>query len=304
MVTIAASIVRQLWRAGISSPFAGDRSAESRRATTPGGRDARGVVGERRAGNRARGRRFWALSLAVAIAQIALSAPAGADIESALARRAQSASVYAAYAFPPPEVLLGADVAVHYEDALAKGGCIWAETLLELAFGEANPGAAPVLSDTGFAAWFEYVLPKHYPRLSFCMVMEDIASNQAVIDAGSFPDQPLRQRYLDEDPDFNRDSPVFTLTSSYLGLIYLAEEDYAPAQAELVRLSEAGRNIRLTPAYAWFLIERAKAQGFDAPDLATLAAAASARLSQEAREALSPMIEAATWPRGWPMVRD
>ena len=294
MVTIAASIVRQLWRARISS--------------RPGGVcTAGGSGGTPMSASLQHALAAGLIALTTfTISPIAAAQAAAPSVEGLLEWHADFVDIYREYTFPPPEQLIEPDRLTAFRGLIAKGDCFMAQLELANGFAHAYPQAPHPMKGDGDLAWREYVVPTHYPDIAFCVAKERVTRFQAEIEAKGLKVPPLPQHSSRDD----RSNEEIEFTSArrrdmaIVRLIFIAENDHAPAQAELVRLSEAGRNIRLTPAYAYFLIERAKAQGFDAPDLATLAAAAAARLSQEAREALSPMIEAGTWPRGWPMVRD
>ncbi len=87
-------------------------------------------------------------------------------------------------------------------------------------------------------------------------------------------------------------------------LIVLAIEDYAPAQIMLARLSSEERHLRLTPAYAYYLLSRAKMNQSDDADLAPLYADAKAALSDKGRVALDLIINSGDWPPDWPLVID
>ncbi len=162
---------------------------------------------------------------------------------------------------------------------------------------------SPFNSLDGAKAWYGYVLPQYYPDLQFCLMAKQMEKVEKKFRASGEAQSFLRQR---RDP--GRD-PIVGLAqrevfSTIFDLIILAIEDYPPAQLMLVKLSRQKRHLRLTPAYEYFLLARAKINMHTDPDLKALYETAKADLSEKARAALDPLIKSGEWPQDWPLVRD
>jgi len=158
-------------------------------------------------------------------------------------------------------------------------------------------------------AWRGYALPRHYPKLMFCLAIQRLKKVEAIWRANGSPQWFLMQTY---NPKRRKTTDSFADDTLYKydlfrrigNLIILAIEDYAPAQVMLAKLSSEERHLRLTPAFAYFLTSRATINKLDDPDLAPLHKAARQALSEKARAALDPLIKSGEWPQDWPLVRD
>ena len=204
--------------------------------------------------------------------------------------------------FPPIEQVLTDQHRDDYVMHRDLGHCGYASFLLYDSYFSRLPGVEKKRKITRWD-WALVVQPRHYPELGFCEATETITSNLTKIREAKLEPRPLRQRGIWTDLQVPRD-PRDRVTIHLIDMIALALEDFVPAQVKLAELSEDGTIIRLTPAFAYVMLSRAKASGHRHERLGALLADATAALSDKGRRALRPLIDGGEWPRDWPIVRD
>lgn len=204
--------------------------------------------------------------------------------------------------FPPLDVVLVDAHRAEYDKRRELGHCGYASFLLLDSFLSRRPGIEEKRKITR-RTWRLIVQPRHYPELAHCEAMELISNHRAKINEAGLESKPLRQRGFWSEQKKGGDPRIGILTHLQV-LIALALENYPPAQVSLAELSAEAVLIRLTPAFAYVMLTRAKAAGHDDPKLEGLLADATAALGETARQALAPIVASDDWPREWPIVRD
>ncbi len=228
-----------------------------------------------------------------------LSAQAG-SVQSILEYQARFQSVYQGFVFPSPEKIFDSAYSLSrfYRD-VKKGQCGTSLVELSMMFHEKYPEMPDPteFKGGGFGAWYYIIKPRDYPELLFCETMQDLNKVQQKIKeqgiTGTLRFQQFRQP---KDPDIELLSPLNSRVSSIGNILSLAMFNYAPAQVALAALSEKGDVVRLTPAYAYYLLSRAKRLGYKASDLAPLLEKAIAALSADERQQLTARIKSGDWP--------
>ncbi len=220
------------------------------------------------------------------------------SVQSVLKHREQSQLVYPSQVLPPPEKLFDTAFGLsRFYEAVREGHCGGALLDIASAFHKRHPDL-PHPHKEGLLAWNDILAPRNYPELFFCRTMQHLDEHNREIKekaiSGIFRfsqfEKPL-------DPNILPGSPLGRRASSAGDLFRLALFNYAPAQVALAALSEKGDVVRLTPAYAYYLLSRAKHLGYKASDLAPLLKKATAALSADERQQLTARIKSGDWPR-------
>lgn len=191
-----------------------------------------------------------------------------------------------------------------FDIEMKEGDCETASWALYGAFKERNPGRVTIDNFMeADLAWDFVVLPRRYPDLLYCIAENALADGLQSMSSRNLLAEPLRQSGYVPLTDGHKD-PRFEVWRAAAFFVTLALENYAPAQVKLAELSKEAILIRLTPAFAYVMLSRAKAGGHEHDRLDALLADATAALSDEGRDALRPLIDGGAWPRDWPIVRD
>lgn len=229
---------------------------------------------------------FWTrMVLAGAIFMAVVSAPAQADgpgyseldIEDLYGFRTQNKDAYAGYDFLPPVLLLPPDIFEFFQWGMAEGSCHSAIVTLQYNFSERYPELPAPYSSDGFRAWELIVLPRYYPRPLLCRAVLNVKEKEKEIAAAGLPPRPFAQNETRQRPPGAQD-PWLLRDMAIQNFFALALEDYAPAQMALVLFSQESESLRLTPAYAYFLLARAQTNGFEDARLEPLLAEAQGAL--------------------------
>lgn len=222
------------------------------------------------------------------------------SVQDTLEMQARFKKVYENYVFPSPEIIFDdAEERSKFYAGIKNGECGTALVQLALNFWARFPDMPDPtdFKSGGFGAWHYIIAPRDYPELLFCRAMKDVELYDREIKTGKISKSlRFRQFETSQDTTISRPSPLVGRVQAIGDLLRLAMFNYAPAQVALAKLSEKGEAVRLTPAYAYYLLSRAKRSGYKASDLAPLLEKASAALSEEERERLAPRIEKGAWP--------
>ena len=224
--------------------------------------------------------------------------PANArSVQSVLSAQTKYEAVYQNVDFPPPDKLIddADDLSEFYGD-VRKRDCSSALLRLAEKFRRKNPNL-PNPHGEGIVAWNEIVAPRKYPELMFCRTIQYFNKyNREVKENAISGVYRFTQFAQPLNPDILPGSPLGKRASAVGDLVILTLYNYAPAHVALVKLSEEGEAVRLTPPYAYYLLMRAKRLGYTASDLAPLLKKATAALTEDERQNLAPRIESGDWP--------
>ncbi len=234
---------------------------------------------------------------------IAQFSPAHASsVEFVLKLQDELKSVYQNISLPPPEQLFDDEFDLReYYEAIRNGKCNMAILDLGTAFHKENPNLPnPHGFDdgSGLLAWNHLMMPRFYPELVFCRAMQSLSKRQQEIKEKNISGHLRFGQFSRADDLKNLPPLALRLRVGDVGeLLVLTLFNYAPAQVALAALSAKGEAVRLTPAYAYFLLSRAKRLGYTASDLAPLLEKATAALSADERQQLTARIKSGDWPR-------
>ena len=243
--------------------------------------------------------------LIVMLASVATSSPARSNYVDLIYDMQDSLqNVFKGFEFPPKEKITKGFWGNEYNKKVARGDCSRAVYMLYDSLNTNFPQATKTTDKGKIAsAWIYIALPQHYPEVLFCRVMQTIARLRKEIDAQKLPFDYFRQRlYFPAVEDF--DDPRRRLRAQLKDLFILALANYPPAQVALADFSDIGQFLRLTPAFAYVSLARARASGYQENRLEYLYKQSKDALSEPARKALTQIITSGEWPREWPVVRD
>ncbi|MHA1523209.1 MAG: hypothetical protein ACTSY1_02240 [Alphaproteobacteria bacterium] len=249
--------------------------------------------------------RIPAILLVMLASVVAASSPARSNyIDLIYDRQDGLEDVFKGFEFPPKEKLTKGFWGNEYNKKVARGDCPNAEYLLYESLKSNFPSAIKTTDKSKIAsAWIYIALPQHYPEVLFCRVMQTVSKLRKQINAQKLPFDFFHQRrYYPTVEDY--EDPRRRLRNQLKDLFTLALADYPSAQVALADFSNIGLYLRLTPAFAYVALARARASGYQENRLEYLYKQASDALSQKARAALAQVITSGDWPREWPVVRD
>lgn len=188
---------------------------------------------------------------------------------------------------------------------LAENDCIAALIILTRQFGWANRTLPnPGYGTDGAMAWKYAIAPKHYPRAYFCSVAQSFQFSRGRLEKTNTTPVRLFQKKRPPKPARRLRGLEDSLLFATRNLVISAIFDHAPALLKLAQLSEKAEVIRLTPAFNYYALARAKHKGLDYPDLNRLLAKAKKEISSKEKRRLAPRIAAGGWPREEAIVID
>ncbi len=226
-----------------------------------------------------------------------LPAHAG-SVQSILEMQAKYASFYKGIKFPSPKKLFRSESDLNnFYWMIRQGDCSSALFKIADEFHKQNSNLPNPMSE-GLIAWSDIIAPRDYPELVFCKTMQSLDRyGREIKDKKVSGTIRFSQFEKPRNPNISPSSSPSRRAFVVGDLFRLAMFNYAPAQVALAALSAKGEAVRLTPAYAYFLLSRAKRLGYTASDLAPLLEKAIAALSADERQQLTARIKSGDWPR-------
>ena len=173
--------------------------------------------------------------------------------------------IYKGYTFPPKEEVTDGFWGSEYRKARARGECSRAPAFFIDSFEENFPDVATNIAENMSgkitAAWIYLIFPKFYPEVLFCATMQPMDTLLKQIEAQKLPfDLFTQKRDLYSAKSY--DDPTRRLRRHIENLFILALANYPQAQMALATLSDRGQHLRLTPAFAYVALARARASGY------------------------------------------
>ncbi|MBU2581258.1 MAG: hypothetical protein KJ622_06045 [Alphaproteobacteria bacterium] len=210
---------------------------------------------------------------------------------------------YEGFDFPAPEQLLNTYQLEAYNEKLDRREC--RSAFLELAGGvHFNRPDMPSPAGDGMLAWEYIVGPRYYPAPLYCRILNDLNSKLQNALSSGLTLMPLPQSKTDAIEFRNPDDPIWGVALEVQALLVVALADHAPALVKIAQLSNEGAVIRLTPAFNYFAIARARKLGARDRQLEQLIAEARSRLTEAEIARLQPRIADGRWPRAERIVLD